>query len=211
MPTKIKICGITSLREVEFLNESDVDFVGFVFAESKRKVSLNKARELSDALRKDIIRCGIFVNHSVDEINNIAEQARLDIAQVHKNYTEEMIKEINIPVWYAVSIKDDTSIAKANGAYRFGNVEGIVADSYVKGKEGGTGETFNWDILRGLDKDICLILAGGLNAGNIVQAIKQTKPYAVDISSGAEEIIGGKLQKTKDKVFRLIRMVKDYE
>lgn len=211
MPTKIKICGITKLFEVEFINEMDIDFVGFVFAESKRKVDVEQARKLSLALRSDIKRCGVFVDRSVEEINRIARKVKLDIAQLHKNYTSDMAAQIDIPTWYAVNIKDKSSIDRANKASLYENVAGIVADSYVKGQEGGTGETFNWDLLSGLDEKARLILAGGLNAQNIKIAIDKTKPYAVDVSSGVEEIIGGILQKKKSKVHEFVRTVREYE
>ena len=105
MHTRIKICGLTAPEEVLFINRMDVDYVGFVFAESKRQVSIAKAAELSSMLRSDIKRVGVFVDHTVEEINDIVRKATLDIAQVHKNYTEEMISKISVPVWYAVSVK----------------------------------------------------------------------------------------------------------
>ncbi len=208
MPTKIKICGITQLFETDFINEAEIDYVGFVFAKSKRQVSCEKAKELAGALRGDIKKCGVFVEHSVDEINHIVKEVGLDIAQVHKNYTKEMVEEIDIPVWYAVNIKDAKSIVLANQANKYENVVGIVADSYLKGHQGGTGKTFNWNLLSGLDDSVKLILAGGLNAQNIQKAINKTAPYAVDVSSGVEEITNGDLHKSKDKVFDLVRKVK---
>lgn len=208
MPTQIKICGITSLCEVEFINKMAIDYIGFVFAESKRKVSMNKACELSNALRDDIKKVGVFVDRSVDEINEIAEITNLDIAQVHKNYTQEMIERIDIPVWYAISVKDETNIAEANEASNFKNVAGIVSDSYVKGESGGTGKTFNWDLLSDVKDDVFLILAGGLNEDNICDAIKTAQPNIVDVSSGVEIELNGKTQKSEDKIFKLLRKVK---
>ncbi len=211
MRTQIKICGITSLLEVEFINQMDVDYVGFVFAESKRKVSSDKAQMISKALRADIKKCGVFVESTVNEINEIAKIANLDIAQVHKNYTEEMITQIKIPVWYAVNIKDERSITEANAISRYKNVVGIVADSYVVGQSGGTGKTFNWDLLEGINKGTFLVLAGGLNGNNVSEAISKVKSNVVDISSGAEENINGEILKSEEKVRELVRKVKAYE
>ena len=211
MHTQIKICGITSLEEVEFINQMDVDYIGFVFAESKRKVSSDKAQMLSKALRADIKKCGVFVESSVDEINEIAKSVNLDIAQVHKNYTQEMVAQIKIPVWRALNIKDYSSIDEANGISRYKNVVGIVADSFVVGQSGGTGKTFNWDLLSGINEEIFLILAGGLNSDNISQAITMVRPSVVDISSGTEESINGKTLKSEEKVRELVRKVKSDE
>jgi phosphoribosylanthranilate isomerase len=208
MHTRIKICGITVPEEIEFINRMDVDYVGFVFAESKRQVTIAKAMELSSILRSDIKRVGVFVDHSVDEINDIARKAKLDIAQVHKNYTADMVSHISVPVWYAVSVKDENSIAEINRAAGYNNVAGIVSDSYVAGKSGGTGETFNWDLLSGVADEVFLILAGGLNENNIKAAIDNVEPQAVDISSGAEISIDGHSIKSEEKVRSLVRKVK---
>ena len=208
MPSKIKICGITLPEEIEFINKTDVDYVGFVFAESKRQVDIKQARRLSGMLREGIKRCGVFVGHSVCEINEIAKAAMLDIAQVHKNYTPEMIEAIAVPVWFAVSVKDGASIKNINRASGYKNVCGVLVDSYVKGQEGGTGRAFNWELLSGVNKGVFLILAGGLNGENISDAIKRVRPDVVDISSGAEIVINGKSQKSKEKVFNLVRKVK---
>jgi phosphoribosylanthranilate isomerase len=179
-----------------------------VFAESKRQVTIAKAMELSSILRSDIKRVGVFVDHSVDEINDIARKAKLDIAQVHKNYTADMVSHISVPVWYAVSVKDENSIAEINRAAGYNNVAGIVSDSYVAGKSGGTGETFNWDLLSGVADEVFLILAGGLNENNIKAAIDNVEPQAVDISSGAEISIDGHSIKSEEKVRSLVRKVK---
>ena len=208
MPTQIKICGITQLEEVTFLNETDVDYIGFVFAQSKRQISPVKAAELSQALRVGIKKCGIFVDHKVAEINGIAKRVGLDIAQIHRDFSLSEAAAIDIPVWYAVNIKDADSIRLANQAAGLPNVKGIVADSYVKGEHGGTGKTFNWQLLTGLDKSVFLILAGGLDAQNIEEAIKAASPDVADISSGAEMIINGKRMKSEEKVRELVRKVK---
>ena len=210
MPSKIKICGITLPQEVEFINKMDVDYVGFLFAESKRHVDIDQARKLSAMLREGIKRCGVFVDHNVDEINEIAKAAKLDIAQVHRNYTPEMVAAIDIPVWYAVSVKDEKSIGLINHTSRYENVCGILADSYVEGQDGGTGMTFNWDLLSGVEDDVFLILAGGLNEENIEDAIEKAHPDVVDISSGAEITADGKTKKSEEKVHNLVRKVKGY-
>ena len=100
MRTKVKICGIKTLEEIKYINETGIDFIGFVFAESKRKVSANQAKILSQALNDNIKTVGVFVDHCVEDINAIADEVGLDIIQVHKNYTAEMIAVINKPVWY---------------------------------------------------------------------------------------------------------------
>ncbi len=208
MHTRIKICGLTVPEEVLFINRMDVDYVGFVFADSKRQVSTHKAMQLSSMLSSDIKRVGVFVDHTVDEINDITKMVKLDIAQVHKNYSEDMVSHISVPVWYAVSVKDDHSITQINKAASYKNVAGIVADSYVAGQSGGTGETFNWDLLLGVKDAVFLILAGGLNESNIRAAIDKVRPQVADISSGAEISIDGRRIKSEGKVRSLVRKVK---
>lgn len=208
MRTKIKICGITQLKEIKFINTTDVDYIGFVFAKSKRTVDVNHAKILSEALNDEIKTVGVFVHHSVEEINNIAHEVGLDIVQVHKNYNAEMIKKIKRPVWYAVSVKDENSIAEVNRAAKYKNVDGIVTDTFVKGMEGGTGKTFNWDLLKGINKEINLILAGGLNPHNVDKAIYTVKPNIVDISSGAEKEYDGVTRKSESKVKEILRKVR---
>lgn len=208
MHTKVKICGITQLKEIEFINKTDIDYIGFVFAQSKRKVNTAQARILADALKDEIKSVGVFVSHSVDEINDIADEVGLDIVQVHKNYDAEMIKKIHRPVWYAVSIKDKISIREANRAAKYNNVEGVVTDTYVKGMEGGTGKTFNWKLLEEIDYDVTLILAGGLTPHNIDKAIYTVNPNIVDVSSGVEKEYDGITRKSQAKIIELLRKVR---
>jgi len=208
MRTLVKICGIKSLEEIKFINHMDIDYIGFVFAKSIRQIDINQATILSNALRGNIKKVGVFVDHSIDKINAYATQANLDIVQLHKNYTKDMIANIKIPVWYALSIKDSDSVALANEAYEYTNVIGVVTDSHVKGMEGGTGITFNWDLLKGINTNINLILAGGLNSDNIQDAIRAVNPQVVDISSGVEETMDGITMKSKDKIEQLLRKVR---
>ena len=208
MHTKIKICGIKSLTEVEFINQLNIDYIGFVFAKSKRQIGPDKAAVLSGALRQGIKKVGVFVDHTVDEINSIIKKTELDIVQLHKNYTEEMIAHIHKPVWYAVSIKGEESIAHANTASKYANVAAIVTDAYVQGMEGGTGKTFNWDLLSGISSDVHLVLAGGLNADNVDTAISKVNPDVVDISSGAETTVSGVTMKSGEIIKQIIRKVK---
>jgi len=208
MHTKIKICGIKSLEEIEFINHMDIDYIGFVFAESKRKIDVKQAKILSAALRTGIKKIGVFVQKGVEEINYIADEAGLDIAQVHKNYTKDMIANINVPVWYGIRIKDEKSIHEANQAITYKNVAGIVTDSYVKGLEGGTGKTFNWELLKGINSEAFIVLAGGLSTDNIREAISKANPHVVDISSGAEHTINGLTMKSEETIRKLVREVK---
>jgi len=208
MHTQVKICGIKNLNEIEFINKMDIDYIGFVFAKSRRQIDINQATILSNTLRVDIKKVGVFVNHSIAEINSYTEQANLDIVQLHKNYTKDIIAKIKRPVWYALSIKDESCVALANEAYEYNNVIGIVTDSHVKGMEGGTGITFNWDLLKGINTNINLILAGGLNSDNIQDAIRAANPQVLDISSGVEETLNGVTMKSKDKIQQLLRKVR---
>ncbi|MEX1375935.1 MAG: phosphoribosylanthranilate isomerase [Eubacteriales bacterium] len=205
MHTKIKICGIKDINEIEFINQMDIDYIGFVFAKSIRQIDVDQARLLSNALKDGIKKVGVFVDHSVAEINSIVKNVGLDIVQVHKNYTQDMIADIQKPVWYGIGIKDENSIALANKASKYKNVAAIVTDTYIKGMEGGTGKAFNWDMLSGISQDTNLVLAGGLNAENIESAIATVHPQVVDVSSGVETTENGITMKSKDKIEQFLR------
>lgn len=200
MRVKVKICGLKSLRDIEIVNKYAVDYVGFVFAKSKRQVSIEKAKVMIRALRKDIQAVGIFVNTPYDDINKIAEYCGLHIAQLHGNETPKECEKVNSPVWKAISIKEKSDLKQIT---YYENVLGILID----GKIPGSGEAFNWDIADGISKDNFLILAGGLTQWNLKEAIQKVKPNVVDVSSGVES----NFKKDEEKIKKFIKEVKGYE
>ena len=179
---KVKICGLKRVEDAEVLNELRPDFAGFIFAPSKRQVSLEQALEIRAALDEAIPAVGVFVNEPIENIVAIVESRAIQIVQLHGDednaYIEELGKRITLPIIKAVAVKDAADVKKAYTA------DFLLYDTYQSGVAGGTGKTFNWDLLKEATQPF--FLAGGLHAGNLEGAIKQMQPYAVDISSGVE-------------------------
>lgn len=198
--TKVKICGLTRKEDIEYVNELLPDYVGFVFAKSKRQVSLDKAKELINLLDKNIQTVGVFQDEDVDKVKETAEYLKLDIIQLHGMENSDYVKKLYLfKVWKSMSIDATDSLECEDLSKRIKShqedldklsayeIEALLVDSSVKGTKGGTGISFNWDILNDLVLNKKLILAGGLNCENIQKAIEKVNPYAVDVSSGVEE------------------------
>jgi len=192
---KLKICGITTEKEITFLNQMDVDYVGFVFAKSRRKVTPETAKALRQALRKDIMTVGVFVNESPERINEIASTCHLDIVQLHGQETQADMKAIHYPIWNAVGVKSQADIESAATPL----AQAILLDY----RDPGSGQSFDWTLVP-KERSFCLVLAGGIHAGNVQAAIRTANPDVIDVSSGVEE--DGK--KSEELVKEMIRRVK---
>jgi phosphoribosylanthranilate isomerase len=179
--TKIKICGIKSLNDIEYVNEAQPDYIGFVFAKSKRYVDYDLASLLKTKLSKQIQVAGVFVNEDINFIKKICEKAIIDIVQIHGDENGEYIstlkKAVNKPIIKAVRVKEKIDTIDKDIAY-------ILFDTYNKNEYGGTGESFNLNLIKEYKKPF--FLAGGLKYINVVDAINLVHPYCVDISSGVE-------------------------
>lgn len=202
---KVKICGIKTLQDVEFVNRQKPDFTGFVFyLLSKRYVSLITARSLKAKLNKKIKSIGVFVNAPPEEIAAAAELGIINMVQLHGDETNAYIAELRkictLPVIKAVRVKEEADIKKA----AFYNCDYFLFDTYSTASYGGTGRQFDTQLLKGVKINKPYFLAGGLNAGNVRSALKGLKPYAVDVSGGVES--GGSKDEIKIKNF--IKQVK---
>lgn len=202
---KVKICGIKTLQDVEFVNRQKPDFTGFVFYSlSKRYVSLITARSLKAKLNKKIKSIGVFVNAPPEEIAAAAELGIINMVQLHGDETNAYIAELRkictLPIIKAVRVREEADIKKA----AFYNCEYFLFDTYSTASYGGTGRQFDTQLLKGIKINKPYFLAGGLNAGNVRSALKGLKPYAVDVSGGVES--GGSKDETKIKNF--IKQVK---
>ncbi len=180
--SKIKICGLKREEDIEYANKLQPDYVGFVFAKSKRQVDMYQAKELIENLDKNIKKVGVFLNHSYEEIKQITVFCNLDIIQLHGDENPDFCNQFGQKVWKAFRIKEKSSL---NELEKY-DVDGYLLDTYIIGDYGGTGESFNWNIVTNLSKDRFIILAGGLTADNIKKAIMTTNPQVVDVSSGVE-------------------------
>ncbi|AEM78935.1 phosphoribosylanthranilate isomerase [Thermoanaerobacter thermohydrosulfuricus] len=180
---KVKICGLRRKEDIEYANELKPDYVGFVFAKSKRQVEVEQALYLISLLDKEIKTVGVFVNEPVENALKIAQTLNLDVLQFHGDETQDYIDNFkNFTVWKAIRIKDKEDLEKTK-EFR---VNSFVFDTLTKNEYGGTGKTFNWEVLKGFELNVPIILAGGLNENNVEEAIRIVNPYAVDVSSGVE-------------------------
>jgi phosphoribosylanthranilate isomerase len=182
---KIKICGLRRYQDIDYVNELKVDYAGFVFAKSTRRVDLRLAESLVARLDKYIKKVGVFVNQSKEFIKEACSALGLDVIQLHGDENPDDVAEYaawGVEVWKAVRVKDQDVLMYA-GKYP---VDGILLDAAVHGIYGGTGQTFDWNLLDGVSFSRKIILAGGLNLQNVCLAIAKIKPYAVDVSSGVE-------------------------
>jgi phosphoribosylanthranilate isomerase len=180
---KVKVCGLTRDVDIAYINELSPQYVGFVFAKSKRLVDVNKAADLIKKLNNGIETVGIFVDESLDNIKAAANFLKLDILQLHGEEAQEYIDELNnYRVWKAVGVRSEEDIVKAS-QYR---CEAVLLDSKTSAGSGGTGQTFHWELAKELTGNRKLVLAGGLNSSNVEAAVKELRPFGVDVSSGVE-------------------------
>lgn len=181
---KIKICGLKEVEHAVRAAELGADFIGFVFAESRRRVSPEQAQRIIRELPAEVRKVGVFVDENHAVINDIASFCGLDMVQVHGQETPEECRQITCPVIKAVRVKDAESL-QMMGPYR-DSVEMFLLDTYVEGASGGTGKTFDWMLARQASYYGKVLLAGGLDANNVSPAAAAARPYGVDVSSGVE-------------------------
>ena len=179
---KIKICGIRRLEDIRIVNRYKPDYIGFVFADSKRIVSHDLASKLKSNLDSDIISVGVFVDAECEEIIELFGSGVIEIAQLHGNESEEYINDLKektngeLKVIKAVEMSEDKDLSYYDNL----NVDYLLLDS---GK--GSGKTFDWRLIKSdLKKEF--FLAGGIDSTNVKQAIEQFNPYAIDLSSSLE-------------------------
>lgn len=179
---KIKICGLHRLEDIEMVNRYKPDYIGFVFADSKRKVSHETAWKLKGKLDSDIISVGVFVNAEIDEIIELYSRGIIHIAQLHGDESEEYIKclkektNYELEIIKAIEMSDKVDLSQYDDS---------IADYLLFDSGKGSGKTFNWELIRhDLTKEF--FLAGGINDVNAVEAIGEFKPYAIDLSSSLE-------------------------
>ncbi|AEV28715.1 phosphoribosylanthranilate isomerase [Sphaerochaeta pleomorpha str. Grapes] len=179
--TKIKLCGLRGLQDIAYANKVNPDFVGFVFAKSKRQISPQLAMGMRLALHKEIVSVGVFVNEQIATICALVESGTIAMVQLHGDENEQYIhalkRELSVPVIKVVSITCKESLLP----YLSSPADYLLLDA---GK-GGTGMSFDWSLAQ-----ICtrpFFLAGGLNSENLQKAIATTHPFAVDLSSGLEK------------------------
>lgn len=177
---KIKICGLFRLEDIEAVNEAMPDYVGFVFAESRRQVNAGMAKVLKARLHPGIQAVGVFVNPSMEEAAELYQSGVIDLIQLHGTEREDEIislkKLADCPVIKAIKVVSAKDIIAAQTS----PADYLLLDH----GSGGTGESFDWNLIPALKKPF--FLAGGIHAGNVTAALRSAAPYAVDLSSGVE-------------------------
>jgi len=186
MTTRIKICGITNRADAEKAAEMGASAIGFVFADSPRRIKPPVAREISQALPPFISKIGVFVNEDISTIKELYEYCRLDAVQLHGDEHIEYIKSLTVPFIKAFKVNGKEVIRRIE---EFG-LRYFLLDTFDKNLSGGTGKSFNWQIANRASRFGKIILSGGLNPDNIREALEIVNPYAVDISSGVEKSPG---------------------
>ena len=185
---RIKICGITRTEDALAAANLGVDAIGLVFyPQSPRAITANTARTICAALPPFVCKVGLFVDADETDIRAVLDSVPLDVLQFHGNEPPEACQRYGKPFIKAIRMQDNIRADDVAGLYQ--NASGILLDAYREGVAGGTGAVFDWSrIPAGLD--FPLILAGGLTASNVGQAIHQVRPYAVDVSGGVESAKG---------------------
>ena len=197
---KVKMCGISKVETIPAVVEAKPDYMGLVFAPSKRQVTIDKAKTLVEELHKqytkrynngaeqsnndEIKTVGVFVNETLENLVKIAKEANLDVVQLHGDedeaFTQSLKERTNVEVWKAVQIR---SAADAE-AWIDSSADMLLFDAYHKDERGGTGEVFDWSCLDVFERPF--MLAGGIDSTNVARAIRTVRPYGIDISSGIE-------------------------
>lgn len=200
---KVKICGIRDISTALFAIENGADALGFVFAESKRKINPEAVGEIIRELPGEVLKVGVFVNETKATIEEIANVSGINVIQLHGDETPEFCSSFSLPVIKALSVGSPDDLSQLDEF----SCEYILLDS-PKGKyRGGNGVSFDWSILNKPLQDKKMILAGGLNPENVGEGIKAANPYMVDVSSGVET--EGK--KDPEKIKRFIENAKCVE
>ncbi len=206
MVTRIKICGITRVEDALSAASSGADAIGLVFYQrSPRHVSIVQARQLADALPPFVSVVGLFVNAEAAFVREVLEGVPLDILQFHGDESPEYCAQFNKPYLKAIRVKARVDLLQCASDFRC--ARGLLLDAHVEGIPGGTGTAFDWTLIP-KHLPLPVILSGGLDVKNVAAAIKQVRPYAVDVSSGVEASKG---IKDAAKVAAFIKEVKDVD
>jgi phosphoribosylanthranilate isomerase len=192
--TRVKICGIRDKNHALAAVEAGADFIGLVFAPSKRQVTPTQAYEIVSAVKKssDATKVvGVFVNAPASQVNEIADFCALDCVQLSGDESWEYCCEIVEPIIKAIRIGQQSPeevCAELSAGVKLLPAQRFITllDSQVEGKYGGTGESFNWKLAQQVAEKFPVIIAGGLNLKNVARLIETVKPWGVDVSSGVE-------------------------
>ena len=191
--TKVKICGLSTKEAVKTAVSAGADYIGFVFAPSKRQVTVEQAIELAEIIPSHIQKVGVFVSPSRTELLEAVDKVGLDFVQVHGQVVEKLFENLPCGSIQAVQVDGNGHVPNSQADY-------LLFDAPVA----GSGQTFDWEQLDTTELSQPFFIAGGLNEDNVEEAIQHFTPFAVDVSSGVET--DG--QKDHEKIRRFIERVK---
>jgi phosphoribosylanthranilate isomerase len=200
---KLKICGITELEDARYIAGAGADYLGFVQHEdSPRYVDPGHAAEIIEWVHGPE-PVGVFVNDSAEAVNRVAGEAGFAYAQLHGNEPPALCAEVEPPVIKAMRVLHDASATQLRSLMEpyTEHADYFLLDTHSTSLWGGTGESFNWRLARELAADFPLFLAGGIDAGNVAEAMRTMQPYAVDLSSSLEEAPGKKSFEKMERFF----------
>ena len=188
MRTRVKICGITRPQDAMSAVKHGADAIGLVFyAPSPRCVSVETAKSIVQALPPFVTVVGLFVNAEESDVRQVLAQVHLDVLQFHGDEAVSYCEQFNTPYYKAIRVKKDTNLLQC--AQQYSSAQALLLDAFSEQAYGGTGLVFDWGLIpTNLGKPV--VLAGGLDAKNVSDAIQQIRPYAVDVSGGVETTKG---------------------
>ncbi|MHB8525345.1 MAG: phosphoribosylanthranilate isomerase [Candidatus Acidiferrales bacterium] len=206
--TRVKICGITSWKDAKLAMDAGADAVGFNFyAKSPRKVALLHAKEIIRRMPQRVSAVGVFVNASTAQILRIARAANLGVLQLHGEESpatvERLAREYQVIKAFRVGPQ-----FRAGELRKYSSAAGFLLDGYDAKHHGGTGKVFDWRVAREAKRYGPVILAGGLRAENVADAIRQATPFAVDVCSGVEASPGKKNPKLVKEFITIVKRVR---
>jgi phosphoribosylanthranilate isomerase len=198
---KVKVCGITNPDDARVAADAGADAIGLIFAESPRRVSVERAREIAAALPVGVLKVGVFVDADPEEVLRIARVVGLDYVQLHGDEPPEALAEIRdggIGVMKALRVRN----AEALAAVERYEADLFLLDAWSAKARGGTGARFDWELAKSLRGRDNIVVSGGLGPENVREAIEYFEPYGVDASSSLEERPG---KKSGERVRRFVR------
>lgn len=224
--SKVKICGLMRKEDIEYVNKYRPEYVGFVFAQSKRMVSVDLVKALTGSMNDKIKRVGIFVNEDIKKLLKVYNDCELNIIQLHGEEDAEYIEELRrqlksamllncrcsavdvaiereLEIWKAIRVRNEACLNELKEL----KADAYVLDTYVDGSYGGSGKSFDWSIAKKAGQYGKIVLAGGLKADNVQEAIRIAEPSIVDVSSGVE----AQGYKDENKIRNFINAVRNYE
>lgn len=186
--TRVKICGITRNEDALACGHAGADAIGLVFyPPSPRYVSVAQAAAIACVLPPFVTTVGLFVNPTAAEVEAVLRDLRLDVLQFHGDEQADFCASFGVPYLKALRVKAGVDLVQY--ALRYREAQGLLLDAYVEGTPGGTGQAFDWGLIPA-ELPLPVILSGGLEPGNVAEAIKRVRPWAVDVSSGVEAAKG---------------------